>query len=181
MGGIALPLRNEADGKKRRSAPQSLFDGRGVEVRYRGGLRDIGGNEAYAETNIRRRVIVLDPELRKKPREHRRILLHEYFHFAWVRLGNPRRRAWERHLQSEWTAGARGEAGWSAEWRKRLLSEQDVGRRSRRWREYCCESFCDTAAWIYSLVDSEVTMGRRRRAARQAWFEGQFRDRRFPI
>lgn len=158
-----------------------LFDGGKVRIRYRGGLRDGGGNEAYAETDIRRRVIVLDPELKRNAREHRRILLHEYFHFVWVRLGNPQRWAWEAHLQSEWAAKARGEAGWSAEWRKKALSDSDVKARSRRWREYCCESFCDTAAFIYGGVDSELTLAKSRQRARAAWFRARFEGRRFPI
>jgi hypothetical protein len=158
-----------------------LFDGRKVGIRYRGGLRDIAGQDAYAETDIRRRIVVLDPDLKRRPREHRRILLHEYFHFVWVRLGNPRRLAWETHLKSEWNSRARGEAGWSAEWRKNALSNSDVEIRSRRWREYCCESFCDTAAFVYSGVDSEVTLAESRRRARAAWFQAQFEGRRFPI
>jgi hypothetical protein len=159
----------------------NLFDGGKVKIRYRGGLRDIGGNEAYAETDIRRRVIVLDPELKKKVRQHRRILLHEYFHFVWVRLGNPQRWAWEAHLQGEWIARARGEAGWSAELRKTTLTLTDMKRRSRRWREYCCESFCDTAASIYARVNTEVTLAKSHSRARAAWFQGRFEGRRFPI
>lgn len=162
-------------------AIRDLFDGRRVRVRYRGGLRDIGGNDAYAETDIPRRLIVLDPELKRNTREHRRILLHEYFHFAWVRLGNRQRWAWEAHLEKEWRAGARGEAGWSAEWRKKALAEGDVKSRSRRWREYCCESFCDTAAFVYGRVESEVTLARSRQRSRAAWFQARFEGRRFPI
>lgn len=158
-----------------------FFDGRKVAIRYRANLRDTAGNPAHAATFIRRRVIVLDPGLKAHPREHRRILLHEYFHFAWVRLGNQRRRAWESYLVSEWNSGGRGEAGWSAEWRKQELSEDDVAHRSRRWREYCCESFCDTAAWISGGVDSEVTLGQSRRRARQVWFRDHFGGYRFPI
>lgn len=158
-----------------------MFDGRKVEIRYRGHLRDGGGNEAYAETDIPHRFIVLDPALKRNAREHRRILLHEYFHFVWVRLGNPQRWAWETHLQSEWRAGVRGEAGWSAEWRKKTLSDSDVKARSRRWREYCCESFCDTGALVYGRVDSEVTLAKSRRRARATWFEKRFQSRRFPI
>jgi hypothetical protein len=158
-----------------------LFDGRKVTIRYGGGLRDIGGYDAYAETDIRRRLIVLDPELKRDAREHRRILLHEYFHFVWVRLGNPQRWAWEAHLQNEWIARARGEAGWSAEWRKKMLSDSDVKGRSQRWREYCCESFCDSAASIYGRVNTEVTLGNARHSARAAWFQARFQGRRFPI
>ena len=158
-----------------------MFSGRKVTIRYRGGLRDIGGNAAHAETDIRKRIIVLDPGLRRHPRQHRRILLHEYFHFVWVRLGNPRRFAWEAHLRSEWESRARGEAGWSAEWRKQHLTDADVVRRSRRWREYCCESFCDTASWILSGVVSEVTLAPSRRRARRKWFHAHLGGQNFPI
>jgi hypothetical protein len=158
-----------------------VFHGRPVGIRYRTNLRDAAGNPAHAATSITQRFIILDPSLKRRAREHRRILLHEYFHFAWVRLGNPRRRAWEAYLASEWKSGGRGEAGWSAEWRKQKLSAEDVARRSRRWREYCCESFCDTGAWIKGGGDSEVTLARTRRRARVAWFEKNFRDYLFPI
>jgi hypothetical protein len=158
-----------------------LFDGEPVHVRYRADLRDTAGNAAHAATSIRGRLIVLDPELKKDAGEHRRILLHEYFHFVWVRLGNPRRLEWEECLAAEWKAGARGEAGWSAEWRKGKLAEADVRGRSRRWREYCCESFCDTAALAYGGGDREVTLAKTRRRARVAWFSASFCERRFPI
>lgn len=152
-----------------------------MKIRYRANLRDTAGNEAHAATWIRRRLIVLDPELKKSPREHRRILLHEHFHFVWVRLGNPLRRDWENHLAAEWKARARGEAGWSAEWRKAELSALDLAHGSRRWREYCCESFCDTAASIYGKDDSEVTLATSRRQARAVWFRKSFAGRKFPI
>jgi hypothetical protein len=159
----------------------TVFDGSRVWIRYRGNLRDTAGNPAHAATSIIGRFIVLDPSLKKRPREHHRILLHEYFHFAWVRLGNPRRREWEAFLAREWNSGGRGEAGWSAEWRKQKLTVEDVSRRSRRWREYCCESFCDTGAWIKGGIDTEVTLAVSRRRARIAWFRRNFRDHLFPI
>jgi hypothetical protein len=158
-----------------------FFAGKPVGIRYGAHLRDTAGNPAYAATSIVRRMIILDPGLKKTPRNHCRILLHEYFHFAWVRLGNPRRRAWEAFLAREWNSRARGEAGWSAEWRKQKLSRGDILQRSRRWREYCCESFCDTAAWVIGKVDSEVTLAESRRRARLAWFEANYRDYIFPI
>ena len=98
-----------------------------------------------------------------------------------MRLGNPRRRAWEAFLAHEWTSGGRGEAGWSAEWRKQKLTAADVSGRSRRWREYCCESFCDTGAWIRGGIDTEVRLAFGRREARLAWFRRNFRGYRFPI
>ena len=158
-----------------------IFDGRPVAIRYRRDLRDTAGNPAHAATSIPGRLIVLDPELKREPREHHRILMHELFHFAWVKLGNPARWAWEAHLASEWKSRVRGEAGWSAEWRKQKLSAHDVSQRSWRWREYCCESFCDTGAWIKCRVDTENTLRPPARRARIAWFEGYFGDRLFPI
>jgi hypothetical protein len=160
---------------------QRHFAGGKIAIRYRADLRDTAGNPAHAATFIRRREIVLDPSLKSRPREYRRILLHEYFHFAWVRLGNQRRLAWEAYLESEWNSGGRGEAGWSAEWRKQNLSTGDVVQRSRHWREYCCESFCDTAAWLTGAIDSEVTLAETRRLSRRSWFEAQFRGYVFPI
>ncbi len=162
---------------------QSLFDGDPITIRYRADLRDTAGNPAHAATFIRRREIILDPELKKKPRQHRRILLHEYFHFVWVRLGNPRRAAWEALLKSEWNAHARGEAGWSAEWRKKKLSPRDIDERTRFWREYCCESFCDTAALVFAVnADrSEVTLSPARLRARVYWFRQTFPSRMFAI
>jgi hypothetical protein len=160
-----------------------LFAGAPVRVRYRADLRDTACNPAHAATFIRGREIILDPELKRHPRRHSRILLHEYFHFAWVRLGNPRRRAWEALLKSEWQSRARGEAGWSAEWRKERLSPPDVAVRTRFWREYCCESFCDTAALAFAAhADrSEVTLSATRIRARLAWFSQTFPGRVFAI
>lgn len=157
-----------------RIAISPQFRGRPVEVRYRDRLRDTAGNPAHAASFIRARLIVLDTDLRTDPRERRRILLHELFHFAWARLGNPRRFAWEVLLRAEMQARARGEAGWSAEWRKRKLSRSDIAPRSRRWREYCCESFCDTGAWVYGGGSAELTLSPRRSGARRAWFLDEF-------
>jgi hypothetical protein len=149
-------------------------------------LRDTAGQPAHAATFIRQRLVLLDRDLLRDPAERRRIRLHEFFHFVWVRLGNPRRRAWEAFLAAEWKARARGEAGWSAEWRKRRLTASAVSNRSRFWREYCCESFCDTAAWIFrgsghAGGDSEVTLSPARRRARAAWFRANLPAPPFPI
>jgi len=101
-----------------------------------------------------------------------RIAIHELFHFAWLHLGNPRRASYEALLLAEAEHGARGELGWSAEWRKQRCPA--VG--SRGWRDYICESFCDTAAWFYSGLrrHDEFTLGARWRRGRAAWFEKHF-------
>ena len=147
--------------------------GRPIEVRYRDNLCDTAGNPAHAATFIRQRLIVLDRELLRNTNEHQRILIHEIFHFVWVRTGNEKRRAWEALLRSEWQAKARGEAGWSAEWRKRKLTPIDLKRRTRKWREYCCESFCDTAACLETGTATELTLAPGRLAARRLWFAEQ--------
>ncbi|HEV3198312.1 MAG TPA: hypothetical protein VGZ73_10400 [Bryobacteraceae bacterium] len=130
-------------------------------------LRDLRG-AVHGGAFLRQRRIALNCTRRELPR----VLVHELFHFVWLRAGNPARRAFEDLLRQEWRSGARGELGWSAEWRKAELTARDIRLRSRRWREYCCESFCDTAAWLYSGVESheEFTLGARFRQRRGVWF-----------
>ena len=122
----------------------------------------------HAGAFVRERRIAFDCSRKEFPR----IFVHELFHFVWVRLGNPARRSYERLVKGEWQAAARGELGWSAEWRKRALAAADAQSRSRRWREYCCESFCDTAAWLYSGARGhpEFTLTGGWRTRRRAWF-----------
>jgi hypothetical protein len=154
------------------------------------------GHPVHAGSFIRKREIVLDRELERQPKELARILVHELFHFAWVRLGNQRRRSFEALLREEWERGARGELGWSAEWRKRAIlkraidaagagNPEDSGSLagSAAWREYLCESFCDTGAWIYSGVrrHPEYTLAARHRDRRAEWFRGAFQARRILI
>jgi hypothetical protein len=143
------------------------LSGRPLRVAMR---RSLGPH--LAATSIPRRTILLDSEILARRGEFERVVVHEIFHFVWVRLSNARRREWELLLESERNRGARGELGWSAEWRKTRLSDLDVVQRSPKWRRYACESFCDTAAWIYSeLVDhDEFTLTSRFRGRRRAWF-----------
>lgn len=107
----------------------------------------------------------MDADLTRHRGEFQRILTHELFHFVWVRLGNTRRKSWQLLIEAEVNAKARGELGWSAEWRKQ------TGRRSGRpWRDYLCESFCDTAAWFYSRRSHrEFTLAPRFRERRARW------------
>jgi hypothetical protein len=130
------------------------------------------GTAVHAATFLRERRIVLDRELLRRPGELRRIFVHELFHFVWWRLGNPRRLAWEAVLAGEMARRARGELGWSAEIRKDKLTARDVEERTRAWREYCCESFCDTGASILLMArkHEEFTLAARYRAARERWF-----------
>jgi hypothetical protein len=131
------------------------------------GLRDRRG-PVHAGSFLRGRKISFDCSASEFPR----IFIHEVFHFVWVRAGNPLRWSYEELVAREFHARARGELGWSAEWRKTALTAHDVRRRTRRWREYCCESFCDTAAWLYSGTarHAEFTLVSRFRPARRDWF-----------
>jgi hypothetical protein len=166
------------------------LQGRPIRIRFlpaltvRGGKlysRRSCGEPVYAGSYIRKREIILDRDLRSRPNELARILTHELFHFAWVRLGNPARRSYESLLRHEFTRHARGELGWSSESRKSALPRRPelTSYRSLRWREYICESFCDTAAWLYSGVrrHSEFTLGARSKNLRAQWFLETFRNR----
>jgi hypothetical protein len=140
------------------------------------------GQPVHAATFIRRREIILDDELRGKPKELARILTHELFHFAWVRLSNQARVSYERILLEERQRHARGELGWSAEWRKAALPQKPPTR-SPNWRDYVCESFCDTAAWLYGGIrrHEEFTLAARHSRRRAEWFRSTFQNRGIPI
>jgi hypothetical protein len=147
------------------------FNGRPIRVTIRPSL----GNH-LAATSIRGRRIFLDAAVLAGRGEFERILVHELFHFAWVRLSNQKRRVWEQVLERELTAGIPGELGWSAEWRKDALTRSDIRLRTARWRRYVCESFCDTAAWLFAglRAHDEFTLPARPRRPRRAWFTQQF-------
>lgn len=140
------------------------------------------GQPVYAATFIRKREIILDAALRDQPKELARILIHELFHFAWVRLASAARQSYEALLIREWDRGARGELGWSAESRKNLLLSR-VPSPPQQWRDYVCESFCDTAAWLYSGLrrHPEFTLAERHRGRRAKWFQTAFGGREIPI
>ena len=131
------------------------------------GLRDRHG-AVHAGAFLRKRRIAFDCSQKEFPR----VFVHEVFHFAWLRCPNRERRAFEDVLRKEWLGGARGELGWSSEWRKAKLTLGEIDGRTRRWREYCCESFCDTAAWLYCGLGkhAEFTLEHRYRTGRRAWF-----------
>ena len=130
------------------------------------------GEAVHAASFLLLRRIVLDSSLLCYPAELRRILIHELFHFVWWRLGNPRRSSWEDLLLLELHSRARGELGWSAEMRKRAMEPDDIRLRSWRWRDYVCESFCDTAAWMWGQRHEEHTLAARFCTRRKLWMQG---------
>lgn len=162
----------------RRALRQLPFECALPRIQAAPGLRDRRG-PVHAGSFLRERRIAFDCTRDEFPR----IFVHELFHFVWVRAGNPVRHSWERLLRRELDLQARGELGWSAEWRKQKLQQGDLDFRTRRWREYCCESFCDTAAWLYSKTANhqEFTLARRHRDARRRWFAATIENRRISI
>lgn len=148
------------------------LSGRPIRVEMR---RALGPHSAA--TSIPRRLILLDAAVLGRRGEFERILVHELFHFAWVRLSNEKRWSWEQVLRKESTSRAPGELGWSAEWRKAKLTLSDARRRTARWRRYACESFCDTAAWLYAglRAHDEFTLPASARRPRRSWFREHFR------
>ena len=161
--------------------------GRPVRIEFLSGLTvsrgkllsgESKGQEVHAGSFLRERRIVLDTALLENWDELNRILVHELFHFAWVRLSNEKRWSWERLLRDEFTSRAPGELGWSAEWRKAKLGPSDARRRTSRWRRYACESFCDTAAWLFAglRTHDEFTLPARARQPRRTWFRKHLGD-----
>ena len=148
------------------------LSGRPIRVELRASL-----GPHLAATHIPRRVILLDAglletKLPEQAGEFERILVHEIFHFAWVRLSNQTRRSWEDVLATELAGRAPGELGWSAEWRKDKLTQADVRGRKPAWRRYVCESFCDTSAWLCAglRAHDEYTLAAGPRRIRRGWF-----------
>jgi hypothetical protein len=136
------------------------------------------GTAVHAASFIRRREIVLESALAARPSYLRFILVHEIFHFVWPRLGNGLRAEFRALLEQEKSSGARGEMGESAEVQKLALA-RDGG--EARWREYVCESFCDSAAALFSGVNGEADrpLAARWRDKRKKWFEEVFARPRF--
>ena len=149
--------------------PRLVGDAIRVEIR-----RSLGSHLAGA--SIPRRLILLDAAVLARRGEFERILIHELFHFVWVRLSNQKRVAWEQVLTGELRARVKGELGWSAEWRKEILTRADLRHRTPKWRRYACESFCDSAAWMFAglRAHDEFTLAAAPRRERRRWFTEQF-------
>jgi hypothetical protein len=140
-------------------APIRLGRMRGLRGRY---------GDSHAVTYLRQRRILFDCAQAEFPR----IFVHELFHFVWLRAGNGARNSFALLLEKEMESGARGELGWSSELRKLRLTASDRRDRTRPWRDYCCESFCDTAAWLFSGITrhNEFTLAKSCRKNRREWF-----------
>jgi hypothetical protein len=144
---------------------------------YRGTLLSRAGargRPVHAASFLNTRRIVIEEQLTKQPSELSLILTHEILHFAWRRLGNPNRLNYSLLLAEEFAKRARFELGESAAVAKEALTDSDCVRHSPGWRNYVCESFCDTGAWLWAGVDScrYFQLAHRWRERRAVWFRG---------
>lgn len=177
------------------SSPEAVFDRmpklrarRTIQVSYRPHLtayrgkllsKSPKGDAVYAGCFLQKRKIVLDEIMLQTPRVLERIFVHEVFHFVWSKLGNELRASFEQLIAREYDDNVTGELGWSAESMKLALARSDRENRTRRWKDYLCESFCDTAGWLFGSARrySEMTLGRHERAARRRWFRERLTHR----
>jgi hypothetical protein len=131
------------------------------------------GSAVYAAAFLRHRKIIFESALLSTPETFRLIVIHELFHFAWPRLSNHARLEFRQILATEWDSRAQGELGESSEVMKIQLRQNGLDSLSRQFGSYVCESFCDTAAWLYAGVagHSWFTLRKRWLARRQFWFQ----------
>jgi hypothetical protein len=132
------------------------------------------GTAVHAAAFIRARKIVLEESLFEDPSKLCLIFSHETFHFVWARLGNRLRSDFAAILSQEFSSGARGELGESSGEKKLAIGQERF--LSHAWRDYVCESFCDTAAWRYSGLEqhSDFTLARCWRETRRRFLDEKF-------
>jgi hypothetical protein len=154
------------------------FAGDPIRVEFRSNLRA----DFHAATFLHRRLILLDQALLRDKGESERILAHEIFHFVWWK-GPLIRKDYEVLIRREFAAGSPGEMGWSADWRKQALRTGDVRNNSRRFREYLCESFCDSCACLLLGISQheEITLPASARKIRRRFFEANLAGQRLKI
>lgn len=121
--------------------------------------RSHSGGHTHAASFIPQRYIIFRRELFRRRVELGRIAYHEFCHFVWPGLGNSKRRLFASLLEQEFREGLAGELGHSSAARKEKLREPrraGLAASPRAWRDYACESFCDTGSF--------VLLGKERRA-----------------
>ena len=129
------------------------------------------GCPVYAASFVRKRKIVLTTDLLNDPPMLRLILIHEIFHFIWPRLSNAVRQEFSELLRAEVAVRARGELGESSG-----VKKQGRSRSAAAWKDYVCESFCDTAAWLFAGVGQHPSfrLAKAWRVRRALWFHNTF-------
>jgi hypothetical protein len=126
----------------------------------------------HAASFIRERRIVLEDTLLDNALDLQSILIHELFHFVWSHLGNVARSEYQELVRHEIKEGIKGETGESAGVAKCKLQAGDHDLPKSRWKNYVCESFCDTAAWFYGSRTNKhfMTLARTKLRRRELWF-----------
>jgi hypothetical protein len=137
------------------------------------------GTEVHAAAFLKQRQLIFDSSLLGHAPELIRIFAHEVFDFVWTRIDNTTRKSWEQILLAERRLRVKGELGWSAQ----LYKDRATIQAGRRWRDYLCESFCDTAAWYFSghRTHEEFTLPSGSRRRRKRWFETMIESRQLPL
>jgi hypothetical protein len=130
------------------------------------------GTPVFAASFIRQRRIVLDAALLSQPALGLPVLVHELFHFAWVRLGNNGRASFADLIEAERLGRARGGLGESSVVARCRIMPGKAAADARVWKDFVCESFCDTAAYLFTgtIVGDEGGLARRWLARRRHWF-----------
>jgi len=122
----------------------------------------------HAASFLPRREIVFDEALLDHAPDFVNIVAHEIYHFVWRRLSNLDRKDWALLLEQEQTPLHPGLSS-------RLRFDAWVAKRTpRRWKDYVCEAFCDTAAGITS--PNIIISPQRRR-----WFSHLMKKRKLPV
>ena len=133
--------------------------GRPIEIRYQANLLDTAGNAAHAATFIRDRLIVLDEDLQKDSRGARCAFCSMN---CCTSSGCGRETGAASHGKTSCAKNGKRAFAANADGRpsgaRMQLRAVDVRVRTRAWREYCCESFCDTGAWFCGGGEKEVTL-----------------------
>jgi hypothetical protein len=132
------------------------------------------GTPVYAAAFLRQRRIVLEAGLLSDPAVLRFIFVHELFHFVWMRLGNPIRVEYSGLITHEIKRRVRGELGESSAVKKAALGKAPQhSLPAAVWREYVCESFCDSAGSLFAgpPVHEGPRLGKTWTAIRKEWFE----------
>lgn len=137
---------------------------------YRGKLESGPGlgEEVFAASFLTRREIVLDEALLEDAEQLLRVFAHEVYHFVWRRLSNGERGEWEAILAAERRPR---HAGLSSELRWKELGEE---RQGRRWKNYVCEAFCDSASHLRQGRDNFSPQ-------RRQWLESLMKKRSLPL
>jgi hypothetical protein len=137
---------------------------------YRGKLQ-VGpgpGDEVFAASFIPRREIVFDSDLLAHAPDFVNIVAHEIYHFVWRRLPNAERANWSELLAAEKRVM---HTGLSSRLRFEAWREAES---PRRWKDYVCEAFCDTAA---AMTHPNVRIS----AHRRKWFGNLIKKRKLPV